>query len=415
MKTRPKTAAPRLHSVKHDYAGIIKQIVEDEYLPSALEWVTKVNDKEKQGLKIIAAVIKHRGNKKFRVKPKESVMSLAHKSLNSNSLFSLNKENLEKFRQEYKQNLYKSAYGLAFGRKETDVADTNVLTYKKFEELQSAKVLNKTSKGFLSKWSQSGEDSSYVSLAILVIKGIFTYWKQNLPKDTVSHMMHTWYDPHEKTHLDRMDQVGKSLLIRKINNVQQARPQTTGSNAYARKRKSDTLLRKGQKKGRGLDHIIEDRKKFLLRGNGNVTGFFDPPEGMITTYQNAFKACKSTKAFQNTNGHIYTSSIMTVTPDPGYQKKQTEKADRLRADLTSTFKKLSNTDSVFLRAMNRAVDYQQNEDIAQHMKFSNGPIKMMNAGNAGLAYRNRNQSLKGFLMEHKTPMPIRVQNLMGPE
>jgi len=135
MKSRPKTAAPRLNTNSTDYSAIIKIIVGDSYLESALNWVKKIGDKEKQGLRIINAVMKHRGNKKFRFKPKESVTQLAQQSINTKSVFNLNREALDKFKQEYKQNMYKSAYGIAFGRKETNVADTNILKYKKFDEL----------------------------------------------------------------------------------------------------------------------------------------------------------------------------------------------------------------------------------------------------------------------------------------
>ena len=63
MKSRPRTAVPKLNTVKTNYQNIIRQVIDAKYLPSALEWVQKINDKEKQGLKIISAVVKHRGNK----------------------------------------------------------------------------------------------------------------------------------------------------------------------------------------------------------------------------------------------------------------------------------------------------------------------------------------------------------------
>ena len=340
-------------------------------------------------------------------------MVLAQKSINTKSFFNLNKENLEKFKREYKQSMYKSAYGASFGRKETDIADTNILTYKKLDELPSSKVLNKTSKTFLTKWSLSGEDKTYVSLVILVIKGIFTFWKQTLPKETTSHILHAWYEPHEKQGLTRMDKVGKSTLIGRINNVQSKRPQSTSSNLYARKRKSATV--QNTKKDKGMDDIIANRKKFLLRGNGNITGFYDPPEGMVSSYETQFKTCKSTKAMPRTGVYNYTSSIMTVTPDPTQFKKQGIKHENMKKDMDNTHKKLSNTDSVLHRAINRALDYQQNENIAYHM---NGPMRQqlrrMN-GNAGPAYRNRaNLISNSFMnMNNKTPMPVRFQNLMG--
>jgi len=145
------------------------------------------------------------------------------------------------------------------------MADTNILNYKKFSELQCTKVLKTTSKAFLTKWSQLGEDQSYVSLAILVVKGIFTHWKQALPNDTVSHIKHAWYDPHELMHHQRIDQVGKSFLINKITKAS-TRPQTTGSMLRGGKRRLQPS-KSVAKKDKGIDGVIQNRKKFLLRGN----------------------------------------------------------------------------------------------------------------------------------------------------
>jgi hypothetical protein len=413
MKSRPRTAAPRLNSVKTDYASILKQVVDEPYLASALEWSKIISDRERQGLKIIAAVMKHRGNKKFRNKPKENIMQIAQNSIYANSFFNLNKDNLEKFRNEYKQSMYKSAYGTAFGRKETEVADTNILTYKKFDQLPSSIVLNKTAKAFITKWAHSGDDKTYISSAILVVKGIYTFWKQRLPSKTVSHIMHAWYDPHEKTNLTRMDQVDKTILIGRITKSKASRPQTTGSNLYARKRKSDAAF-KPNKRDKGLDDVTANRKKFLLRGNGNITGFYDPPEGMVSSYQTQFKGCKSTKAITRPAAYNYTSSIMTVTPDPGLYKRQIEKQDRMKADLTKSHKKFMGTDSVLYRAMNRAVDYQQNEDLGMHMSNQGSALRLMQ-GNAGQVYRNQGNLMSNSFMNsnNKTPMPARIQNLIA--
>lgn len=140
----------------------------------------------------------------------------------------------------------------------------------------------------MARWTQLGDDNSYISMTILVLKGIYTFWKQTVPNDTVSHLMHGWYAPHDKVNLSRMDKVGQSLLLSRIKRVEAARPQTAGSNIFARK-KNDLISKKIAKKDKGIDDVIANRKKFLLRGNGNITGFYDAPEGIISTYQATFK------------------------------------------------------------------------------------------------------------------------------
>lgn len=222
--------------------------------------------------------------------------------------------------------MYKSAYGAAFGRKENEIADTNVLKYRKFGEMQSTRVLNRTAKAFLTKWSELGEDPQYVSLAILAIKGIFTFWKQSIPAETVSHVKHAWYEPYEVLHNQRIDKVGKREIIEKIDRAAFARPQTTGNLLRKRQeKKRSQTAHKGRRKDRGLESVTENRKKFLLRGNGNITGFYDAPQGIVSTYQSSFKPCKSSLNLQRSAANMYVSSIMTVTPDPNIFLKEEQK------------------------------------------------------------------------------------------
>lgn len=140
------------------------------------------------------------------------------------------------------------------------------------------------------------------------------------------------------------------------------RPQTTGDLLRRKQAKSGIFPQKPKSdKDKGLDNIIEDRKKFLLRGNGNITGFYNPPDGLVSSYQATYKPCSPTKAVQKAAGKIYTSSIMTVTPDPALAEKQDIKYKMLKQDLKDVDKKLTNTDSALKRAMNRMMNYQDTE------------------------------------------------------
>jgi hypothetical protein len=406
-KSRPSTAAPSRPNTNTDYAGIIELICGPEYVSAGVSWLKYIGDKEKQGLKIISAVVKHRGQKRFNNKPKESITETANKSLGVNSFFKLTKENLEQYRKEYKQNMFRSQYGIEFGRKETDVADTGILKYKKFSELECCKVLNNTSKTFITRWSELGDDKSYISLAILVIKGIYTHWKQALPSQTVSHILHGPYNPCEIVRGSRMDKVATSFLMSKFSKVTEApkRPQTT-TNLLRRKGKDNIIAAKNKesKQNRGLDDVTQDRKKFLLRGNGNITGFFNDPYGNVSSYQAQFKPCKSTKMIQRSAGKLYTSSIMTMTPDPALVIKRTQKQSKLRNDLETLAKKMTQTDSALQRAMGRIMGYNDFE-ARNHMESQKSHAKI-----DGNNYRNfaSNQ----FKSANNTPMPVRVQNLM---
>lgn len=414
-RSRPSTAmvARTTNGFNTDYENTVRKLCAPEYLKSGLSWLRYAGDKEKQGLRILAAVIKHRGTKKFRNKPKESVTQTIQKTVGTRSVFNLTNADLEKYKQEYKKNMYKSAYGAAFGRNETDVADTKILKYKKFNELPSTKILDKTVKTFIARWSDIENEKSYVSLAILVVKSIYTHWKQSLPTDTVSHLKHSGYDPHDVIHHPRMDKIANKYIMERTKKSMPPRPQTTG-NLLRRKGKSSATLTRKVDKNKGMDDIIQNRKKFLLRGNGNITGFYNPPEGMVSSYQTSFKPSKSSMLIQRTAGNMYTSSIMTVTPDPNLFQRAVQKQDKLREDVLEADKRLTNTNNVLHRAMDRAMGYE-NDDIRDRFSSQMSKLRQMQ-GNAGQQYRNGYlpQSRGGYRHSGRTPMPVRVQNLMEP-
>mmetsp|Transcript_16925 Transcript_16925/g.16591 ORF Transcript_16925/g.16591 Transcript_16925/m.16591 type:complete len:301 (-) Transcript_16925:21-923(-) len=259
--------------------------------------------------------------------------------------------------------MYKSAYGVAFGRKETDLADTGILSFKKFSELQACKILNKTAKAHLDLWVQAGEDKKYISLAIIVVKGIFTHWKQSLPAETMSHIKHAWYDPHDVVQNQTIQKANKSTLVNRIAKAtSNQRPQTT-SNLLKRRMKNNLIPTKLEKKDQGMDGVIRERKKFLLRGNGNITGFYNDPSGMVSSYQNNFKSIRNTTVVQRTAGNMYTSSIMVVTPDPGQFAKAGKKQEKFKKDLCSTTKKLKRTESALQKAMGRAMGYNRHPHL----------------------------------------------------
>lgn len=101
--------------------------------------------------------------------------------------------------------------------------------------------------------------------------------------------------------------------------------------------------------------LYKTGNKFLLRGNGNITGFYSPVDGLVSTYQNNFKPTKASKKVQRTSGNAYVSSIMTVTPDPRMFKNQQRRVDNMKESLNQVDKKLQQTNSMLHKAMDRVL------------------------------------------------------------
>lgn len=284
------------------------------------------------------------------------------KSLMTKSTLKLDSHNLEQYKKEYRQSLYKSAYGNTFGRKETDLADTGILSHKRFSELPSCKILNPTAKTYINRWVDSGEDQQYVSLAIVVIKGIFTHWKEALPSDTVSHLKHAWYNPHDVVHCQTMEKASKNVLSDRVSQTDCSERPRTSSNLYEKKAKKSLIPNRTEKYDQGMDRVISDRKKLLLRGNGNITGFYQDPLGMVSSYQTNYQTTKDVSTIKKTAGNNYTSSIMVITPDPGQFAKVGQKQNKFKKDVNSATKKLTKTESAMKQAVGRMMEYQQYPD-----------------------------------------------------
>lgn len=81
-----------------------------------------MTEADKQGLRIIQAVIKHKGEKRFRTNP-----SKGEKGDPSD----LSASGIDYARQVYQKRMYQTAYGSNFGRKEVNTGDVSILKFKK--------------------------------------------------------------------------------------------------------------------------------------------------------------------------------------------------------------------------------------------------------------------------------------------
>lgn len=104
FKNRPSTAAVSRPPIVHDYSKILKSILLPEYLPAGLAWLkviskegqTKSNSHSQiQGLRIIGAVVKHRGTKKFKKRVKKAKVDVSNPFMISNSFKNLTKKQIE--------------------------------------------------------------------------------------------------------------------------------------------------------------------------------------------------------------------------------------------------------------------------------------------------------------------------------
>lgn len=193
--------------------------------------------------------------------------------------------------------------------------------------------------------------------------------------------------------------LGNNSLLSRIQKATSCRPNTTGN--VLKTRRSRNIFSGSKTKKTGVDDIINARKKLLLRGNRNITSFYAAPEGIVSSYMLEYKANKVTKNVPRTNGRTYMSNVMTLTPDPHLLKKVSKKIEEMKSDLKHVNEKSSHINALLKRAIDRVNNYR---DSGIRERVNHKPSRLGLPNNSGVVFEPTN----------RTPMPVRVQNLMSP-
>jgi hypothetical protein len=129
-------------------------------------WIRNASTNEVKGLKVIYAIVKHRGSKRFRVDNKEKKFDLEQAA--------------EDIRRRTMQSYYNSQYSTASPQR---IHESEILKYKKLSELHYSQPLREDSLNFLEKWLQLGDDPKFKDLLVLCLQGFHSVAKinENLP------------------------------------------------------------------------------------------------------------------------------------------------------------------------------------------------------------------------------------------
>ena len=127
-----------------------------DLLAEALALLPRLSFEDKQGLRIISAVMKNKGTKVLRRKPDEKLKGTQ----------SLKDLPYEEAKKEYQRSLFTSTYGFNYGRKDVPFqGEVKILKYKKISQLKQAEILNTVAKAYLDNWVSNGEEEYYVALS----------------------------------------------------------------------------------------------------------------------------------------------------------------------------------------------------------------------------------------------------------
>lgn len=311
--------------------------------PNLEEWLAQATLQDMKGLRIISAVLKHKGQKKFRTLRPD--MAASQPSIVSNmnktnkmpleellmKIKSNNKDLLQKARLEYSREKFKSNYGIFFGRKPdlTDYKDMNILKFKKFSELKSSKIFNKKTLEFLDKWQEIKEHPDYLGMALYTMKALFTYFKICEPNTTTQRAIHIPCEDSERIKPERydkiMDKILKTMKLKNIKNTSRKR-QIEGEGK--REIIKGNFMRKFHKNPMNMT-----KANTHLKSTTNFLGQCAVPEPLMSSYQKTFKGFRNTNHVGNLKGYFSTSCMAGgIIPDPNMMKTQTLKAQKLKND-----------------------------------------------------------------------------------
>lgn len=160
-----------------DLLKVLSAVLQPELVSKAGKWMSGARSKELKGVKLIGAIYKHKGRKKFRrggdVSMTDTLLSDVTQSISRKAMM--------------------STYDSDFPQVQTSTA---LLTSGGFEELPCAKVLNSQAKGYIQNWLSLCDEEEYVQMVLATLRSILAH--VNYSKTRMSEMKQTYTDPKNK-------------------------------------------------------------------------------------------------------------------------------------------------------------------------------------------------------------------------
>jgi hypothetical protein len=243
-------------------AETLQLILKAELVGSLATWHQTATSDEVKGLKIIAAVYKHKGVKRFRSKPQTSYSELP---------------TLREVAAERRKKQLQSHYEAEFSSSRPSEQKSAVLRLTKLGDLPCSFVLNSVALKFLESWVLLGDDPKYQELALIALRSMAAVVSSHSQAISEQRKQFVWNDPTRGFKAHRVDQVAQQLRS-KTSGTQRPwiRPQTP--------LKEDLTLNPSTFSRQDL----ERRKQALIKGSGAILAGASAPFKAVSAYQDTF-------------------------------------------------------------------------------------------------------------------------------
>mmetsp|Transcript_1994 Transcript_1994/g.4470 ORF Transcript_1994/g.4470 Transcript_1994/m.4470 type:complete len:277 (-) Transcript_1994:20-850(-) len=237
-------------------------ILKPELVKALSNWPSSASPDEIKGLKVITAVINHKGQKKFRSKP-----TTLHSDLPT----------LAEVAADRRKKQLQSTYEANFSSSRDSEQKSAVLRYRRLSDLPCSTVLNPISLKFLEAWISLKDDTSYQELMLICLRSLAASINTERQAVTEQKKQYVWNDPSRILKAHRVDNVAQQLRS-KSSATQRPwiRPQTP--------KKTDMSI--DVKVFSKLD--LDRMKQALIRGSGAITSWMGAPMKQVSAYQDTY-------------------------------------------------------------------------------------------------------------------------------
>lgn len=240
----------------------LQMILKPELAMTIGPWSQTASSDEIKGLKVITAIINHKGERKFKTKSKISEAAMP---------------TLEGVEAGRRKKALQSSYEAQFSTSPDNKQKPAVFRYRKLRDLPCSGVLNNSALKCLESWIELKDDGTYQELMLACLRSLAA--SVNLNRQAVSEQkkQYVWSDHTRLLKAHRIDCVAPKL--RSLSSAtQRARVRNVTP------KKADTSM---DTKIFSKD-VLERRRLALMRGAGAITSWMGASGKQNSSYQDTY-------------------------------------------------------------------------------------------------------------------------------
>jgi len=242
---------------------ILNLVLVEEVKSGAEDWLKGANKDEKKGLKLIGAIYRHKGKKRFRNEGDETRNSA---------------RGIKSAASELRKRQLMSTYESSFSGPRAQSIQTIIFDYKKLADLECSWVLTKVAVMFIQNWLDLKDSKNYQELILGCLRSLSAILRKSKAA-TENANAFNWKDPSKNYKSQRTDHLNSAVMgIRSSSaNRPWIRPQTTPT--ADRNAKASVLTKEDLMK----------RKQALIKGSGQIGKWVvSPSNPHVSHYQQTF-------------------------------------------------------------------------------------------------------------------------------